>query len=394
MSLSLVGAGGEALLTLPMAMYRGGDARQGGSALSNPTVLAKDIYLEVVRAGKVERQLLLEKGVNLPVEAQFRFYTADQSGMVLLKLLQGWRLIRTLHLDVPKELPLRSPVELRLKVDDTMLMSAEGEVGGQAFWARIEAPPARDDRSWGEVEQLLADSEQVGRALWGYEAESFRERAQGLRAGIREASATDPDKLQVLVGRLEDLMRDFRSGDKQLTPSYDRFERILNSVRRNVFQDEQRKPLGLSFDAWERRLAELEAKGSDAYQKMDQTAWGRAYSQAQALYESLIQDTLSYTDPTSPEGLLQNLLSFQARVRRLREEVASFVLSDNEETRKVQQDERAALLEGLDREAAGVEGLDMSKGAESRVRLERAHGAVQRLEQRFERLPSLGLVSG
>jgi molecular chaperone DnaK len=384
------------LLALPMELYRGADARPTGGALSNPTVLAKDISLEVVKLGRPDRHLLLEKGTSLPVEASWRFFTADQSGAVILRLLQGWLPIRTLHLEVPAALPLHTPVELTLSIDDTMAIIARGAIHGQQFWAQIQPPPPRVERDWAEIEALMDRCAEVERTLWGHDASYFKERTASLKSGIREAAQTDPDKLYVLVGRLEELLQDYRAVDRGLTPSFERFDRIINLVRRRVFSDAQGHVMGLSQDAWQERLADLERRGADAWQRLDQPAWGRAYSQIQAIWESLAQEDHRYTDPESPDYLMRAFLSAQMRARELREELLDLVLSDNDETRKVQEAERLDLLSDLDLEVTRpleLLGQHLEPGPQTRAKLEALHGALRRLDKRAERLPALGLVS-
>ncbi len=396
-NLALRSGSGQSLLSLPIAFYRGGDARSTGSALSNPTVLAKDIYLEVVRLGRPDRQILLETGTSLPTEARFRFYTADQSGAVILRLMQNRLPIRTIHLEVPADLPLQTPVDLKLNVDDKMVMTAEGGVADQAFWAQIEPPPPADERNLKQIEGLLEEADRVGSALWGNDASYFRDKAQYLKAGIREAARTDPDKLQVLAGRLADMLEDYRSEDRRLTPSYDRFERILNLVRRRVFRDVEERLLGLSADDWAGRLATVETSATEAYHRGDQATWSRCYSQIQAIWESLAQDDSRYTNPNSADYLVRSLLAARHHVDELKENLAMLVLSDNEETRKVQQREQLSILDALNSEVIEpLEGMgaDPGSGGEVRAQLEKIHGALRRLDKRLERLPSLGLVSG
>src|SRR5690606_824375 len=132
---------GTTRLEVGVDLHRITDARQTGSALSNPTVLAKDIYLEVVRDGVLQRQILVPRGTTLPTRRTWRFFTGDQSGAVLLTLLQNRFPISTLHLSVPTELAVGTPVTLDLEIDEKMVMTASGDVSGQSFWARIDAPP-------------------------------------------------------------------------------------------------------------------------------------------------------------------------------------------------------------------------------------------------------------
>ena len=109
-------------------------------------MLAKDIYLEVVRDGRAARQILLSSGASLPAEETYRFYTTDQSGAVILRLFQSRMPIRTIHLAVPEATEVGTPVDLNLSIDEAMTVVASGEIQGQTFWAQIEPPPARRAR--------------------------------------------------------------------------------------------------------------------------------------------------------------------------------------------------------------------------------------------------------
>jgi molecular chaperone DnaK len=381
--------------SFPIGMYRGGDVRSTGSALSNPTVLAKDIYLEVVKLGKPGRAMLVEKGTSLPAEVRHRFYTADQSGAVILRLLQNRMPIRTIHLEVPRELPLHTPVDVKISVDDSLTMVAEGAIADQVFWANIEPPGAAAQKSWEEVEAVLERADQVAAGLWGGEAAWVREKVEYLKAGIREAARTDPDKLQVLVSRLEDLLEDFSAQGHELSPTYDRFEWRLNQIRRRVFRDPGERCLGLDADGWTARLAELESRGGQAYERADVAGWRRAYSQAQAIVESLNQEDASYSDPEDPETLRRRFRLAHSVARDLQENLAILTLSENEETRAIQQAEKLAILDALNSEVLGpLEQIDPDVGgAAMRTALEKVHGALRRLEKRLERLPSIGLVT-
>src|SRR5690606_24928342 len=107
--LALRDASGAALAALPLTLYRG-DLRPRASALSRPSVIAKDIALEVLRAGKRERKVLLARGTGLPADAAHTFFTGDKSGAVVLRLLQNRLPIKTLMIAVDKELPVGTPV--------------------------------------------------------------------------------------------------------------------------------------------------------------------------------------------------------------------------------------------------------------------------------------------
>ncbi|MEO1272404.1 MAG: hypothetical protein AAFX99_30265, partial [Myxococcota bacterium] len=165
-----------------------------------------------------------------------------------------------------------------------------------------------------------------------------------------------------------------------------------------VFRNaDQEKPLGLDADAWTRRLSEIEHQGAESYGRRDQEPWGRVYSQIQAIWESLAQDDYRFSDPNTPEAMLRRIHSARSHIDQIKENLAVLVLSENEETRKLQQAEKLAILDALNSEA--VEPLDAlgpepDPNTATRTKLEKIHSVLHRLERRLERLPSLGLVSG
>jgi molecular chaperone DnaK len=389
---------GDPLVSFPLGLVRLGRKqllRSTGSALSNPSVLAKDITLEVVRDGRAQRQLLIPTGTSLPTEGKFRFYTADKSGAVLLRLFQNRFPIRTIHLSVPVETPVGTPVELTLKVDETMAMVASGEVLGQSFWAQIEPPAAREALAWEDIELLLIRVEAVGRTLWGNEAQYFREATDMLVAGIRETARTDPDKLQVLVSRLEEAMEDYHSRDHELTPGYGRFTALLDAIKRAVYRQGGGNQLGMTPDEWRARLEQIERQGDAAYQAHDQVSWGKLFNQVQAIWESLAQDEhlFARTDPAEYVKRLYGIL--QRKHNDLDSALSGFDYSGNPETREVQAREIRRLQEELaSKVAAPLERVDPESElvGQQRAELDRLYEVIGHLERQLEKLPTLGLV--
>src|SRR5690606_14297755 len=116
-------------------------------------------------------------------------------------------------------------------------------------------------------------------------------------AGIREAARTDPDKLHVLVGRLEDLMEFLRGTPGELTPGYSRFEDVLDRIRRIVLREDE--VMALNFDAWRERLDDITGRGKIAWDARDQRAWDKVYTQTQALYETVAQQESRFVKTNS-----------------------------------------------------------------------------------------------
>ncbi len=391
--LVLESASGDELAALPLALYRG-DVRPRASALSQPSVIAKDIALEVLRAGKRERKVLLARGTGLPAEATHTFFTGDRSGAVVLRLRQNRLPIKTLMIGVDTELPIGTPVELTLRCDDAMRLEAKAVVAGQELWANIEPAPAKS-RGMEEVEALLARAEGTASELWGHDAHYYRRELEPLVTGLREVIATDPDKLAALCAKLEQLLESFAGEAEGLSPPMHRFEGVLDALRRTVYRASGAL-LGMDHAAWEERIGELTQRGVAAWEESDAGAWRRVYNEAQALLETAGEQEFSKLKLDDPAYITQRLIGAMAYAKRVEHGLSDFVPSAAEEVRGMQIEERDRLLASLEHKVTTPlsrltgEGVDAQ---EIRRQLDRIVTELERIDVALEKLPSMGLVT-
>jgi molecular chaperone DnaK len=351
--------------------------------------------MEVVRDGKAARQILLRSGTSLPAEEKFRFYTADRSGAVILRVYQNRFPIRTIHLAVNEGTDVGTPIDFNLSVDEAMTMVASGEVQGQTFWAQIEPPPEREMKEWEEIEELLERVDTITRELWGFEARHFKERTDPLVAGIRETVRTDPDKLQVLVARLEEAIEDYHERDTALTPGWGRYEVLLDAIKRVVFRGDGRLNLGLKLEEWRQRLEKLEEEASEAFNQHDQTRWSKAFGQIQAIWESLAQDEYRFTR-NDPEKFAQQV-EFAVRIKfeEVENQLSDFSYSANPETRTLQEARVNELRQELRAKVSNpLRQIDIERmgPGPARQELEKLRESLEYFERQIEKLPTIGLV--
>jgi molecular chaperone DnaK len=381
------------LASLPLTLYRG-DVRPRASALSQPSVIAKDISLEVLRAGRRDRKVLLARGTGLPASAVHTFFTGDRSGAVVLRLLQNRLPIKTLMVSIDKSAPLGTPVELTLRCDDAMRLEAKAVVLGQELWANIE-PAAQRTLELGEVEQLLARAETASASLWGHEASYVRREIDPLVAGIREVARTDPDKLAALCARLEQLLEHFASGEDELSPPMHRFESLIDGLRRIAYRSGG-SLLGMDLKGWEERIQDLSSRGAQAWEEADAGAWRRVYNEAQALRETAGEQEFSRLKLDDPQYITQRVLSSLTIAKDLEHALADFVPSSAEEVRALQIEERDRLAADLAKKVSQpLERLtsDVPSVEEARRQLDRISTEIDRIDAAVEKLPSLGLVT-
>jgi molecular chaperone DnaK len=381
---------------LPFAIYRG-DARPRATSLSRPSVVAKDIAIEVVRAGRVDRRVLIAQGVGLPTSTLHTLYTGDQSGAVVLRLLQNRLPIKTLVIEVSKDTPVGTPVALTLTCDETMRIEAKAEVSGQTLWAKVDRPELLRFESQDAIDALLAEAEAAGRGMWGSFGDYYRQESNRLRAGIAEVLTTDPDKLEALCQRLRLLIDEFRGrGDSDLSPPYERFEETVNALKMVIYRAPD--PLGsMSRESWEARVRTLEEKATAAYHESDAAGWRRSYNEAQALLETAHQQELTGRKHDDPEVLLRRIQSTRSRASRAARDVMDVVPSASQEVRALQRAEQERLTGWLNDKI--VPRIDSLKGPEEgqtmalRQALDDINAEIYRVEMAIERLPNIGLVT-
>ena len=397
-SLEFCDEDGDAVVAVEVPLHKLSEEevlRSTGSALSNPSVLAKDIYMEVVRDGKVDRQILLRSGTSLPAEEKFRFYTADRSGAVILRLYQNRFPIRTIHLTMAQGSDVGLSIDFNLSIDEAMTMVASGEVMGQTFWAQIEPPPEREIKRWEQIEELLTRVDRVNRELWGYEARHFKDATEPLVAGIRETARTDPDKLQVLVRRLEEVVEDYHEKDRALTPGWGRYEALLDAIKRVVFRGDGRLNLGMNLDEWRARLSALEEKAQESFARQDQLAWSQVFGQVQAIWESLAQDEYRFSRSDPTEHAQRLMVSVRTQRDDVLAQISEFTLSANPETRELQEARIKELLAELtarvDNPLRQIDIERMGAGP-AKQHLEKLTETLDYFERQLEKLPTIGLV--
>jgi len=394
-SVQLLGSGDAPLAELPFALYRG-DVRPRASSLSKPSVVAKDIALEVVRAGRRERKILITRGAGLPVTAEHRFFTADRSGAVVLRLLQNRLPIKTLVVNVPEDTEVGTPVDLKLVCDDAMRLEAKATVAGQELWASIEPAQLEVPQSADAVEQLLAEAEDVSKNLWGRDASMYRRELEPLSSGLREVLQTDPDKAADLAARLQLLVAEFRdTSGEGMSPPMHRFVLLLDSLRRVVYRSGGTM-LGMDQPQWEERIKELEDRGQSAWDDGDETGWRRVYNETQALYETASEQEFAskrLDDPAYLQRRYANIVAWSNQVERM---LHDFVPSATEEVRALQVAERDRLLTTLREKVTGPLSklsLEGTPAGTIRRSIDQMSAELDRVEASIERLPQIGLVT-
>jgi molecular chaperone DnaK len=395
-TIALQSSFGAPLAEMPITFTRG-DLRPRPTSLSRASVVAKDIALEVVRSGKRERKVLIARGTGLPAQVTQRFFTTDQTGAVVLRILQNRLPIKTLVIEVPKELPVGSHVEILMRCDESMRLDAKATIGVQEIQAHIE-PPQQTSAEVADVDALLEQAEKAKRALWGDLGTSFAREADRLAAGIREVVQTDPDKLQALCERLRHIVEEFHGTEgESLVPPMPRMEEAFSSLRRIVY----RQPgavMGVTREDWDKRIDGLYDKAMAAHEAADGPTWRRVYNELQALIETAYQEEFAATRMDDPAYVGKRILGLTWRAERLEITLKELVPSAADEVKSLQKAEQARVQKWLEASVtAPLKTLREQEGkqelADARRMIDQLDTELDRVEAAVERIPSLGLVT-
>ena len=392
-TLSFGSAVGAPLAELPLSLHRG-DLRPRPTALSRAAVVAKDIALEVVRGGRRDRRVLIARGTGLPTQATQIFYTADQSGGVVLRLLQNRVPIKMLVLEVPKGLPVGTPVEIVLRCDESMRMEAKATVGQTQIEALVTPEESAHVRQ--DVEKLLDEAERAKRTLWGGLGAVYQREADKLMVGIREAALTDPDKLDALSHKLRHLIDELAgSSAEEMVPPLARYEEALDSLRRIVYRTKDTL-VGMTRREWEERVDDVDARARKAYDAHDGTTWRRAFNEVQALLETAWQEEFSAMKLDDPTYVRMRVARVVSWANRLDGEIGDSAPTTSGDLRKLQDAELSRIRTWFKDEVASklpeLEKVDGDPDA-TRRKADALSGELERIEAALERVPQIGMVT-
>ncbi|RDV38935.1 Hsp70 family protein [Bradymonadaceae bacterium TMQ3] len=396
-SATLVDGAGLPIASLPLWLPRRAPAERPAPtpALSNPAVLSRGIFLEIVKDGKPTRHALIPRGAHLPTRATHRLATADTSGAVVLQLFQDRLPIHTLVMPLPEHSAPGTPLTLELDVDETLSMSAKGTIGAQEFWVRIDPPRTPPELDWPQIEALMRRADIAARQFWGMEARRFEREVTPLITGIEVAVHQDPLRLQILARRLEALLDEFAPRAERI-PGRGRVDATLDGIRRAVYYSSG-DVQGISRDAWRARLDRLTSEVARVWDGPDDAAWRQLADRVQATYETVVQDEARFLR-ADPDGHARRMLdTCQSRMARVRLELREFALSGDAERRALQEREIDRLAQRLDAEVlvplnaikARADALPLTRQTDA---LEAIHVAIDHLELGLQRVRTLGLL--
>lgn len=387
---------GTPLAEIPFEIHRS-DEKPRPSKLTRASVLAKDISVEVIRGQSRERRVLLARGTGLPARSSQLFYTADQSGSVVLPLLQDRLPLDTLMIEIDKQTKVGAPVELTITCDEAMRIEASAEVAGRQVKATVTPTESSGPVAADQVEALLAEAERSRHSFLGQEGKMIGEEVDWLVFGIREAFRIDPDKLDALCRRLRGILDEHGSVPGEgLQPALHTFEQTLARTRRTALSMEG-DAAGLSKDEWLVRIETLEKRARQAFEAADSARWTRINEELQAVYETLTIERLNIVSVSDPKYADRLAFGISVRIAELERKLGSLEVDGDAELRRLRQAELVRIATWLTSDvqprlaAVKEKRSGGATVADSVQELSEMDHELERIEHAIARVPQLGL---
>ena len=189
----------------PVAVTRSevGCARGGrtlGQGVLATQLITRPLAIEVLTRGRQRvTQILAPIGAALPATFRCTCRTADQSGQVVVPILEDHRVINQLVISgLDRHLPVGSPVEVAFDIDARHVITVSVRVRGEGRAERVETatiepPPPPTCPTREEIAYAMGELEEALEGLTGRHRTRLRAKANALHAELLEALGYDDE---------------------------------------------------------------------------------------------------------------------------------------------------------------------------------------------------------
>ncbi len=253
----------------------------GIAAGEAPVTMSHSYYVDAIdpATGKVEKQVLIEEGAQLPATREIKLVTNPESnGLLVLFIYEGTNMLRKIEVPFDENLPGGTPVKIALQVAATQVISMQAQVGDGAPHEETLEPPVHKKISPEEVSEAVG----IAREAVGYleRVEQHKKTVQLNRLRDKANAALDADD-QHQLREVMDAVRSLVEPPKQLEPTKDAFDAKIREA-----QDINRNHKGNDAEIG-RQIEALRSAGYRCYQEQDQALLTDTFTRLSKLADSL-----------------------------------------------------------------------------------------------------------
>ncbi len=266
--------------------------------VSPGSVVTKEISVLTVTG----KQTLFSENTMLPHFASLDLLTGDQSGTILLPILEGENEIQTLAVrEIPRDLPIETPVHVEVSIQadyhiqaTASVPSIKREVSINFRIDPVDTASLTNEYIQNRIAELRqkgekeAEEKEVKRSS---EVQIFRVRFKALCDDIDvELSEPEPNRLKIrekLAG-MEVLIRRISQRDEEIQMpglSFDEFNSKLTEIETNAIENNHSK-----LPQVRPQIERLRADGLTAWKAKDRIGWVRATKQIESIEQALLPE--------------------------------------------------------------------------------------------------------
>jgi molecular chaperone DnaK len=267
---------GKLLATLGRPIAQSNSTVDIGAGVLTTAVLPTPIRIEGMIHGHKGKKDLIPETTSLPAQGNFVFHLIENPGFVVIPIYQGNRMIYEIRVEVDPNLPIGTPIDFRITVDEKAYIVCKGKIDEHEFATAIE-PPKMEVPSVEEVDRKLAEFEESLAYRNAGDKAVLRAKMREIKRDIDDARQGG-DEAKVIerfeqLGALVDSAKNVRAA---LDPPKEQFDELVQTCLQLARQLAKAKS-EVNIEEYEKNIRAQQQEGTRAAQNMDQQAYGDSY---------------------------------------------------------------------------------------------------------------------
>lgn len=286
-------------------------------------VLSKKIGIRTVDGFEA----IAPAGTPLPYETipPLQARTADTSGQIRVPIMEeNTPLGEIVIKDIPQSLPIGSPVEITVTIQENFQIRAEAYVRSLARGEKVEIllperPQKGIDELWDDYNKLQARAEDAtsnasrGILFGDVRVKRLKDRLQQCQKKLA-GGAPDPSEVQDCLDEIQTLVREIGAGWKP-EPERATFDQLANETEVLLDKANRENPRVKEY-GYDKQYATIRAEAEKAYIAQNAAAWSDAYRKLEALRDRL-EKSITIGPPPPPADPVETHLSLGQALARL-----------------------------------------------------------------------------
>jgi molecular chaperone DnaK len=306
LNLTLCDGVGREILSVPVTVRHTQKARQLGQGVLPTQLITKPLQVEVLnRQRQRVKQIIAPVGAALPATFQCTLHTVDQSGRIVVPVLEENRVIKQMVIaDLDPDIRVGSPVDVEVNIDAKHKITVQVLLRqtGRKESATIEAPPPPRRPTRAEIDDVRRQIDGLLGDFSGSYRSRIKAQADRIAQDLHEALRFDDEPKAIQrMAELSDCLQQLQTARTQvLDPPWARFGQLVKHCL--VLAGEVAQATGRPREELFEQVYAQERYAEKAFEEHNQTMYRECYENLSKLagyLEQLKRDQLNVPLPAS-----------------------------------------------------------------------------------------------